>query len=55
MVVVIETARGHDRGRPGGNVEVLEEMRDLRAHLEAMETNRRTYPETGDISEPEDE
>ena len=55
MAAHIGRARGHDRGRPGGNVEFLEEMRDLRARMEAMEMDRRRYPEVGDISEPEDE
>ena len=36
-------------------MEVIEEMRELRACLEAMETDRRRDPEAGDISEPEDE
>ena len=30
-------------------------MRELRAPLEAMETDRRRDPEAGDVSEPEDE
>ena len=30
-------------------------MRELRACLEAMETDRRRDPEAGDVSEPEDE
>ena len=46
---------GLDRGRPGGNTEVLEEMRELRERLEAMETDRKRDPEAGDVSEPEDE
>ena len=37
------------------NAEVMEEMRELRARLEAMETDRRRDPEAGDVSEPEDE
>ena len=55
MVAHIVRARGCDRGQLGGNVEVLEEMRELRAFLEAMEKNRRRDPEARDISEPEDE
>ena len=55
MAACIGRARGHDRGRPGGNAKVLEEMRELRARLEAMETDRRRDPEVGDVSEPEDE
>ena len=30
-------------------------MRELRAHLETMETDRWREPEVGDVSEPEDE
>ena len=37
------------------NAEVMEEMRELRARLEAMETDNRRDPEAGDVSEPEDE
>ena len=55
MVARIGRVRGHDRGRLGRNIELLEEMRDLRAHLEAMEMDRRRDPEAGDISELEDE
>ena len=55
MAVCIGRARGHDRGRPVGNIEVLEEMRELRARLEAMEMDKRRDPKVGDVSEPEDE
>ena len=55
MVARIGREKGRDRGRPRGNKEVLEEMRELRAHLEAMEMDRRRDPEEGDVSEPEDE
>ena len=55
MVARIGRVRGRDRGQPGGNVEVLEEMRELRARLEAMETLRQRDPEAGDVSEPKDE
>ena len=55
MAARIGRARGRDRGRPRGNAEVLEEMRELRAHLEAMEMDRWRDLEAGDISEPEDE
>ena len=55
MVARIGRERGRDRGRPRGNTEVLEEMRELRAHLEAMEIDIRRDPEVGDVSEPEDE
>lgn len=37
MVVCIGRGQGRGRGRPVANVEVIEEMRDLRAHIEAME------------------
>ena len=36
----IGRARGHDRGQPRGNAKVLEEMRELRECLEAMEMDR---------------
>ena len=55
MVAQIGRARGCDRGQPSGNAEVLEEMRELREHLEAMEMDRGTDPKAGDVSEPEDE
>ena len=37
------------------NTKVMEEMRELRACLEAMETDRRRDLEARDVSEPEDE
>ena len=40
MVACIGRVRGRDKGRPGGNTEVLEEMRELRARLEAMEMDK---------------
>jgi hypothetical protein len=40
-------ARGRGRGRPTTNVEVLEEMRELRARLEAMDLDRQRDPEAG--------
>ena len=55
MVAHIGRARGRDRGRPGGNTEVLEEMRELRARLEAMETDRQRDLKAGDVIEPNDE
>ena len=55
MVTRIGRGRGHDRGRRGGNVEVLEEMRELRVRLKAIEKDRRRDPEAEDVSEPEDE
>ena len=55
MVAHIGRERGHDGGQPEVNAEVMEEMRELRACLEAMEIDRRRDPEAGDVSEPEDE
>ena len=36
-------------------MEIMEEMRELQAHMEAMETYRQRDLEVGDVSEPEDE
>ena len=55
MVAPVGRARGCNRGRPVVNTEVMEEMRELRARLKSMETNRQRDPEAGDVSEPEDE
>ena len=55
MVAPVGRARGCNRGRPAVNTEVMEEMRELRACLEDMETDRRRDLEAGDVSEPEDE
>ena len=55
MVARVGRARGRDRGQPAVNAEVMEEMRELRARLEAMETNRQRNPEAWDVSQPEDE
>ena len=55
MVACIAIARVRDRGRPVGNAEVMEEMRELQACLEAMETDRWRDPEEGDVSETKDE
>ena len=55
MATRIGRVRGHDRGQQGGNAEVLEEMRELTARLEAMETYRQRDPKAGDVSEPKDE
>ena len=41
MVAHMGRARGRDRGGPVVNAEVMEEMRELRARLESMETDRR--------------
>ena len=37
------------------NAKVLEEMRKIQARLESMEIDKWRDPESGDISEPEDE
>ena len=55
MAAHIGRARGRDIGRLGGNIEVLEEMRELRAHMESMETNIWRDPKARDLSEPENE
>ena len=55
MFVRIGRARVHDRGQPVVNTEVMEEMRELQEHLEAMEIDKWRDPELGDVSEPEDE
>ena len=55
MVARMVRARGHDRGRPGGNVEVMEVMRELKERLEAMEKERWRDQKEGDVSEPQDE
>ena len=55
MATRVGRARGHDIGQTVVNTEVMEEMRELRARLESMETDRRRDLEAGDVSEPEDE
>ena len=55
MVAHIGRARGRDRGRPAVNAEVMEEMRELRARLEAMEIDKWRDLEAVDVSEPKDE
>ena len=55
MAARIGRARGCDRGRLVGNEKVLDEIRELRERLEAMEKDRRRDLEEGDVSEPEDE
>ena len=55
MATRVGRARGHDRGLPTMNAEVMEEMRELRAHLEAMETDIQRDLEERDVSELEDE
>ena len=44
-----------ERGQLVVNAEAMEEVRELRAHLEAMEIDRRRDPQARDVSEPEDE
>ena len=44
MVVCIGRAIGHGRGKPIANEEVLEEMRELRARIEAMELGSQIDP-----------
>jgi predicted DsbA family dithiol-disulfide isomerase len=43
-----------NRGRPVANVEVIEEMRNLQARLEAMEVSQRRGVDLGDVSEEEE-
>ena len=52
MVVRIGRGRNHGRGRPIANTEVIEEMRELRAHIVAMDLGRQRDPVAGDVSEP---
>ena len=53
MDVHIGRGRGHGRGRPVANVEMIEEMRELRSHIADMELGRQRDPVVGDVSEPE--
>ena len=39
------------RGRPVANVELMEQMRDMYARMEAMELARQREPDLGDDSE----
>ena len=39
------------RGRPVANVELMEQMRDMYARMEAMELARKREPDLGDDSE----
>ena len=55
MFVCVGRARGCDIGQPSVHTEVMEEVRELRARLEAMEIDRPRDTEEGDVSEPEDE
>ena len=52
MVAHTGKERGHDRGQPGGNVEVLEERRELRECLESMEINRQRERLEGRVKLP---
>ena len=53
MDVRIGKGRGHGRGRPVANVEVIEEMRELRARIASMELGRKRDPVAGYVSDPE--
>ena len=53
MAVHIGRGRGRGRGQPVANAEVIEEMRELRARIVAMELGRQRDPVAGDVSEPE--
>ena len=44
MAVCIGRARGCGRGRPAANEEVLEEMRELRTHMAAMDLGKQRDP-----------
>ena len=55
MVARVGKAIGHDKGQPTVNAEIMQEMRELRAHLGAMEIDKWRDLEAGDVSEPEDE
>jgi len=55
MALRVGRARGRGRGQSAANAEVLEEMKELRARMEAMELGRQRDPEAGDVSEPEEE
>ena len=53
MVVRIGRGRGRGRGRPLANDKVIEEMREVRARMGAVELGRQRDPVEGDVSEPE--
>ena len=53
MVVRIGRVQGCCKGQPVSNVEVIEEMRELRACMEAMELGIQRDPVAGDASETE--
>jgi hypothetical protein len=46
--------RRRGRGIPVANVELQQEVRQLRARMEDMETSMKREPDTGDISESEE-
>ena len=53
MAVCISRGRGHGRGQPVENAEVIEEMRELRARMEAVELGRQRDTVVGYVSELE--
>ena len=53
MSVRIGRGRGRGRGQPVANAEVIEEMRELRDCMEAVELGRQRDPVERDVSEPE--
>jgi len=56
MALRIGGVRGQrGQGQPTANEELVEEMRRMRAQLEAVETGRQRDPEVGNVSEPEEE
>ena len=52
MVVCIGRGQGRGRGRPIANAEVIEKIRELRAHIVAMKLGRQRDLVAGDVSEP---
>ena len=53
MALRVGRVRGCGRGRPSTNAKVMEEMRRLKARMEAMEIGRQRDPDAGDASELE--
>jgi hypothetical protein len=54
MAFRTQGGRGRGRGIHVANVEVIEEMRNLQARLEAMESTQRRGANWGDVSEEEE-
>ena len=52
MDVCIGKRRGRGRGRPVANEGVIEEMRELRGHIVAMELGKQREPVARDVSDP---